>query len=188
LKRDRDRWDARHAAHRDSIPQPDAFLIEHADLLSGGRALDLACGTGSSSIFLAEHGYVVEAIDISAVAISKLQREAQARRLPIHPFVADLDAFPLPVDRYDLVVVFAFFSPTLMPAIAGALRHGGLLIYATYNHRHTSIKPGFNRDYLVPRGGLTPYFPELSILVDEPEAGESGNISRLIAVRQVDIA
>ncbi len=38
-----------------------------------GKALDLACGLGRNSLFLAEHGMTVDAVDISDVALDRLE-------------------------------------------------------------------------------------------------------------------
>jgi hypothetical protein len=95
----------------------------------------------------------------------------------------DLDYCSLPAGFYDLVLVFYFFDPRLIGTIGGCVKPRGLIMYATYNHKHTSVKPGFNPAYLVPPGGLAPYFPDFEILLNEPYAGESNNITRIIAKR-----
>jgi tellurite methyltransferase len=163
------------------MPRPDEFLVTHAPLLTSGIALDLACGRGGEAIFLAERGYRVHAVDISIQALSQLHRVARSRGLDIQPVIADLDYFPLPKDFYDVIVVFYFFAKGLMPGITAALKKGGLVFYATYNQRHTSVNPGFNPDYLVPPAGLLPYFSGFDILAHETEAGPNRNISRVLA-------
>lgn len=163
------------------MPRPDEFLVSHSSFLTSGIALDLACGRGGEAIFLAERGYRVHAVDISAQALVRLQTAARRRGLNIQPVIADLDYFPLPRDCYDVIAVFYFFAKGLMPQITAALKKGGLVFYATYNQRHTSVKPGFNPDYLVPPDGLLPYFSGFDILAHETEAGLNGNVSRLIA-------
>lgn len=181
MKSDREKWNARYAGRDVDFPAADTFLVEHRHFLAAGRALDLACGMGADSIFLAQNGYAVDALDISIPALSRLHREAQRLSLDIRPAVVDLDYFSLPSRLYDLIAVFYFFSPRLMSSIENALREGGLLFYATYNYRHTSVKPGFCRDYLVPPHGLRPYIPHLRVLVHEEEAGPEKNLARLIA-------
>jgi tellurite methyltransferase len=180
---DRVKWDGRYGRETTELPPPDEFLVDHADLLGGGRALDVACGRGATSLFLADRGLAVDAVDISYVALSRLQSEARRVGARVRPFVADLDYYPLPREIYDLVTVFYFFSPRLIPSLKASLKRGGLILYATYNHRHTDVKPGFNEAYLVPRGGLPPYFPEFDIVASEEEAGTSRNICRLVAVK-----
>jgi tellurite methyltransferase len=180
LKKDRERWDQRYLEERGSPFSPDPWLEEHANLLESGRCLDLACGRGGNSMFVADRGYAVHAVDISLAALLELQNEANRRQLDVQCIVMDLDYCSLPVRFYNLVLVFYFFDPRLMNAIEACLKPRGLIVYATYNHKHTSVKPGFNPDYLVPPSGLTPYFPDFQILLNEPYAGESGNLNRMI--------
>jgi tellurite methyltransferase len=181
VKCDREKWDERYAKQDHGLPTADPFLEGHRHLLTSGMALDIAAGFGGNALFVAALGYRVHALDISLRALSVLQAEAQRQKRDLQCIVADLDSFPLPKDHYDLVMVFYFHATSLMASINDCLRPGGLLFYVTYNHRHQSLRPDFCPDYLVPPGGLTRFFPELSILVDEPEAGRDRNISRLIA-------
>ncbi len=109
MKTDREKWDHRYSQETVQTLTPDSFLYDYQGLLSSGRALDAACGLGANSIFLAAHGYEVDAIDISIVAVSRLRAEATHRNLPIRCLVADLDNYILPKQIYDLVVVFYFF-------------------------------------------------------------------------------
>ncbi|MCA1961260.1 MAG: class I SAM-dependent methyltransferase [Desulfomonile sp.] len=184
MKTDRDKWDARYSRTEPAPPTPDSLLVDHADLLTKGRALDLACGMGAESLFAAECGYVVDAVDISTFALTVLNGRARDRGVAVRCIAADLDSFVIPKETYDLVMVFYFFAPGLMAAIEGALKRGGLLFYSTFNHRHTSINPEFNPKYLVPPGGLAKFFPALDILLDEPYGGSDGNVARLIARRR----
>ena len=143
MKSDQERWDRRYEREPSSVPAPDDFLVDHAHLLTAGRGLDVACGRGGNALFLAEQGYRVDAVDVSFNAVATLKVEAVKRSLDVRCFVADLDYYPLPTAYYDLVIVFYFFDPKLVPAIISSLRPGGLVVYATYNYRHTSVKPEF---------------------------------------------
>lgn len=184
MKRDRDRWERKYAGKDRRVSEADPLLTDHANLLTGGRAIDVACGLGANALFVAERGYEVDAVDISLAALKELDGAAKRKGLPVRALLADLDDFPIPRGMYDLVLVFSFFSPLLMPAMQKSLRSGGLLFYATYNLNHTAVQPDFNPKYLVPSGGLGAYFPDLTRVLDEPEAGEAGNVSRLIGRKQ----
>ncbi len=180
MKTDREKWDLRYSKETGAFPSPDEFLISHASILESGRGLDVACGRGGNSIFVAERGYSVDAVDISLQALLPLQTEAVRRRLDIRCVVADLDCYSLARNLYDLVMVFYFFSKPMMTGIRDALKEGGLIFYATFNERHTSVRPEFNPAYLIPPDGLSPYFSDFDIFVHETAAGENGNVSRLI--------
>lgn len=181
MRSDAEKWDAIYADRQDHSLEPDALLSRWSHLLQGGRALDLACGTGANALYLARKGYRVDAVDISIQALRTLKTAAREMNLPVGCVAADLDYWPIPPDTYDAVTVFYFLAPDRMPDIVRSLRSNGLIFYATYNIRHKSEKPGFNEAYLVPAHGLKPYFQSLDILLDEPETGTSGNISCLIA-------
>jgi tellurite methyltransferase len=186
LKPDKEKWERRYAAQNPEIENgegstPDPFLVECRGLLTGGRALDLACGRGGAALYAARLGYSVDALDISLEALRALKARAAREALSVEVAVVDLDYFPMPVERYNLIMVFHFFSRAIAPAISAALRKGGILIYCTYNFRHRSVRPEFNPKFLVPPGGLSPMFPDLEWVVNQPEFGPDLNLSRLVA-------
>ncbi len=180
MKSDGEKWDRRYSAEPERPALPDELLVAHGYLLGKGRALDVACGRGANSLFLAERGYEVDAIDISLVATASLRTEATRRKLKVNCIRADLDNHTLPQDTYDLIIVFYFFSERLIPQIKLALRPEALLFYATYNKNHTSVHPTFNPAYLIESTILGDYFSDFGFILHEPEAGESANISRII--------
>ncbi len=181
MEADRVKWDRRYSVEQEDFDSPDEFLIDHAGMLGSGRALDVAAGVGANSIFLARHGYVVDALDISFVALSRLRAESHKRGLHIQCIVADLDDFAFPGACYDLVTVFYFFSAPLIEQIKACIRQQGLIVYATFNQRHMSVRPEFNPAYLIEPDDLARYFADFELLIHETDAGEAHNISRLVA-------
>jgi SAM-dependent methyltransferase len=49
--------------------------------LAPGRAIDLGCGSGANSLYLAEHGFEVTGVDFSTTALAKATRAAKERGL-----------------------------------------------------------------------------------------------------------
>jgi len=83
---------------------PTADIAEHWALFpSGGTVLDVGCGEGRNSIFLAEHGFVVDAFDISKAGIEKARRIASARGTDVAFFRCDLAQFVFR-KNYDIVL------------------------------------------------------------------------------------
>jgi len=78
--------------------------------LGGDLAADLGCGTGSSSLFLARHGFRVTGIDFSEVAIKSARAEASAGGLTERTrfVVGDLTAEHIAgvEGTFDLVVAY----------------------------------------------------------------------------------
>jgi SAM-dependent methyltransferase len=57
---------------------PNAALVDAVAQLPGGRAVDLGCGEGADAIWLAQHGWHVDAVDLSRTAIDRARAAATA--------------------------------------------------------------------------------------------------------------
>jgi SAM-dependent methyltransferase len=53
-------------------------VVEGPEALPAGRALDIGCGTGTNSIYMARHGWEVTGVDMVARAIAMARRKAAA--------------------------------------------------------------------------------------------------------------
>jgi SAM-dependent methyltransferase len=71
---------------------------------AGTRALDLGCGTGVHSVFLAENGFSVVGVDSSPIAVETTGRRLAERGLKADLAVASIDAIDLPPRSLDLVI------------------------------------------------------------------------------------
>jgi SAM-dependent methyltransferase len=67
------------------------------------RALEIGCGTGTNSVWLAEQGFEVTGIDLAPLAIERAEERARAAGVKAHFLVADVLQLP------DLGNPFAFF-------------------------------------------------------------------------------
>lgn len=143
-------WNARYAGE-DYIfgTAPNQFLANHADLIQPGmRALAVADGEGRNSVWLAEHGALVHAVEVSPLALKKARALAQARGVNIQHEQADLLNWPWPEAEYDLVVAIfiQFASPAQRePIIAGirrTLKPGGMLILQGYTPKQIAFATG----------------------------------------------
>ncbi|MDQ7820921.1 MAG: methyltransferase domain-containing protein [Armatimonadota bacterium] len=129
MRADREKWEQRYqAGERVHDGRPSAILMRWAHLVRPGRALDAATGLGRNALFLASQGFEVDAVDISPTALAQAADRARRRGLRIRWIEADLDCYPLPRARYDLVVVSFFLKRRLVPALKAAVRPGGLLV------------------------------------------------------------
>ena len=85
---------------------PNAALVAEVAQLPPGRALDLGSGEGGDTVWLAERGWQVTAVDIAPTAIGRAQALASSRGIPedrIRWVTADLSTWD-PDGPYDLVV------------------------------------------------------------------------------------
>jgi len=60
------------------------------------RAIDLGCGSGANSVFLAEHGFDVTGVDFSPVALSKARALATEHAVTVTFVQGDLTAGHIP--------------------------------------------------------------------------------------------
>lgn len=71
-------WEERYSSPgRVWSGQVNPWLVEAAEPLPAGKAYDLGCGEGADSVWLAQHGWQVEAVDFSPSALRAGARAAQ---------------------------------------------------------------------------------------------------------------
>ena len=96
-----------------------------------GRALDVACGRGGQSVWAAQRGLSVVALDVSPVAIEATSALAARHAVEdlVDARVTDLDhGLPPGLDSFDLIVCQRYRQPDLLGSLADALVPGGLLV------------------------------------------------------------
>lgn len=135
MEADRIKWNERYGSENSCLGErPSPFLASEMErllrLAPGRRALDIACGEGRNSIFLARHGFQVTGIDISDAGIAKAERQARAEELEIDFRRMDLDGWQTD-GQYDLLLNFNFLLRPLIPEEVRALAPGGLLLFDT---------------------------------------------------------
>lgn len=114
----------------DSSVATSAWVRRFAPLIApGGRVLDVACGGGRHSRYLAGLGHVIEAVDRDEESLAALQG------IPgISTRCADLEGGPWPYGgmTFSGIVVTNYLWRPLLPYLMSALDLGGVLIYETF--------------------------------------------------------
>ncbi|GAB2618373.1 methyltransferase [Paractinoplanes abujensis] len=139
-------WEKHYRAQRGGEKRANPLLVEVAEPLPPGRALDLGCGGGGDTLWLARRGWHVTAVDISRTAVERVQ--ARTAGLDVLGEVHDLDR-SFPEGTFDLISAQYFHTPyemdrpRVLRTAAHALRPGGLLLIVD----HGSTAPwSWNQD------------------------------------------
>src|SRR6478735_5804466 len=133
---DRVRWDERHAARPAPTAGADEPPAAFPDLArwipTEGGALDLACGSGAGSVWLARRGLEVLGVDVSRVAVDRARARAEQAGLAdrCRFEVADLDAGLPAGPAVDVVLCHLFSDRRLDDAVVDRLRPGGVVALA----------------------------------------------------------
>jgi SAM-dependent methyltransferase len=129
-------WDERYSgAGFEWKTEPNQFVAAELGDLTAGRALDLAAGEGRNSVWLAERGWRVTAVDFSRVGLEKGRKLSAARGVQdglIDWVVADLLDYEPPRRAFDLVLIAYLHLEAASRAIvlgraAAAMAPGGTL-------------------------------------------------------------
>lgn len=164
---------------------PSTWVCRFASLIKPhGRVLDLACGTGRNTRWLAEQGWQVEAVDRDAAALASMQGLTN-----ITTRQADLEnaAWPYTGQMFDAIVVCRYLHRPLLPLLANSLTTQGILIYETFMQGHEVYGRPQNPDFLLKSNELLQVFmPDLTIIAFEQgklEQSPPAVLQRICALR-----
>ena len=179
MLQERRKWNEKYLS--ENYPdEPSGIIKQYFRLAGGKKALDIAAGNGRNTIFLAKHGFSVDAVDISDVGLNLFA----GKHPGIHAICADFDDFDIPAGRYDLIINIKFLNRRLFPYIREGLAPGGVLIFQTFLDTLTENKdrPAC-RDYLLRENELLHAFLSLRVLFySEAEERDNGEISALASL------
>jgi SAM-dependent methyltransferase len=123
-------------------PQPEMVALEHAGTF-GPRVLDVGCGTGALSLFMASRGHEVLGVDAVDAAIEQARAKASERGLDAGFVVGDvLPMLPDLGERFDAVVDVGFFHSLtdeqregFARVLASVLEPGGIYAMLCFSDR-----------------------------------------------------
>lgn len=148
----REYWDDRYrSADQLWSGQPNPQLVAQTADVTPGDALDVGCGEGADSIWLASRGWTVTAVDISSVALDRAAAHAAARGEKIARRISwrqgDLLSWDPGSQQFDLVSAQFMYLPeaglrSLHRRLAAAVRPGGTLLIVLHHPDSMHAGPG----------------------------------------------
>jgi len=137
-------WEPHYAASDPGTGGPNPVLVDLVGELAPGRALDLGCGGGGDALWLAQRGWAVLTVDVSATALARAADRTVGAGLTdrVRTERHDLTA-AFPHGAFDLVSAQYLLSPVefdrppMFARAAAAVRAGGMLLIVD----HASVPP-----------------------------------------------
>jgi 2-polyprenyl-3-methyl-5-hydroxy-6-metoxy-1,4-benzoquinol methylase len=170
----REFWDQRYRAPEYIFgTAPNRFLASQQSLFTPGhQVLDVACGEGRNSVWLASLGCDVFGVDISPLALEKAARLATERKVVVTWSEADIRNWEWEAARFDAVVcIFIQFAEPpqrarLFDGFKATLKPGGMLVLQGYTPKQVEYKTGGppQASHMYTAAMLRDAFAELEIL------------------------
>jgi tellurite methyltransferase len=146
-----DRYDDYYRSAPDvfgSAPNP--FLVDHADLIDpSATALDIGCGQGRNTLFLARREITVHALDPSIEAVRTVKMAAEKEGLPIRTIHSGFEDLEPVLDGYGAILVFGVIPDLVRQKVQGlvttiekVLSPNGLLFIMAFG----TWDPGFEQN------------------------------------------
>jgi SAM-dependent methyltransferase len=178
---DKQRWNEKYKEN--NMPNTVSPIIQkYISTAKIGQAIDIACGNGRNTHFLADLGFVVDAVDISDYALSKVRNSATIQKTE-----TDLDKYNLTPNKYDLIVNINYLNRRLVSQMKDALKSGGVVIFETFMIAHGEFQlPTTNLDYLLRKNELLHSFIGLDVIyyeerIDTNLKGERVKVASIVA-------
>jgi SAM-dependent methyltransferase len=186
-KQDLDKWNQRYAEDSYRKNNPVVLLQDWLPEIPVGKALDVACGAGRNSIFLAQSGFRVDAIDVSPEGLRKARQLAESQGLDINWIEHDLDqAFQFDAD-YDLIIVMWYVNLALIPRLCDCLATGGYLLCEEHLISDQDVIGPTCSNYRVAPGSLREAVSGLDVLLYEESIENGSDDERVASARVVGI-
>lgn len=174
---DPNQWDERykkgHTPWETGQPSSELQCVIAESAIQPGRALELGCGTGASSIWLAQHGFDVTALDLSTLAIDRARERAKEAGVRVKFIAADVLNPPA-----DLVGPFDFFFDR---GCYHVVRREDVTAYLNTLRRLT--RPG-TVGLVLTGNASEPHDPGPPVVTDEQIRTELGTLFDIVHLRE----
>lgn len=137
--------------NHEPIASPSPWVKRFAKAIpQGGLVLDLACGGGRHSAFLADLGYSVLAVDRDISAVKSLQNP----KIGLSELDLEASQWPLDGQTFSGIVVTNYLYRPFLDQLPNMLIENGVLIYETFALGNERFGKPSNPNFLLGEGEL----------------------------------
>lgn len=143
-------------------------VVSYGDSKQG---LDLACGAGRDSVYLAQKGWQMTSVDSSEHALSRVNGSAVRANLKVSCIHLDIEKN---IDElldlgqtFDLVVVVRYLHRPLLSVLAALLNDNGHMVYQTFMQGCEKFGSPKNPRFLLQENELAATFSDFKIIQDQ---------------------
>lgn len=162
------------------LGKPRPILVEYVErgAINRGKALDICCGAGTNTIYLALQKFEVTGIDISSTAIEYAKAKAIEAGVSIRFMSQDFLQLPFKDEEFDFVFDMGCFHHvevndrlTFIKGVSRVLRKKGIYMLTCFSYRNGKAWNYFTKSQLFKL--FSPYF-EIGEIRDYPSMEGDG--------------
>ncbi len=140
------------------LGKPRPILIEYAErgLIPKGKALDLCCGAGTNTVYLAQSGLEVAGTDISKTALEIAEKKAHKAKVNINLLNASFIDLPFNDEEFNFVFDMGCFHHVevekrtkFIAGIHQVLKEGGTYMLTCFSYKNGAGWNHFNRQQII---------------------------------------
>jgi ubiquinone/menaquinone biosynthesis C-methylase UbiE len=140
------------------LGKPRPILVEFVEkgFIKKGKALDLCCGAGTNTVYLAKKGFEVTAIDISQKAIEYAKEKAEHANVKINFMMRSFVDLPFQDEEFNFVFDMGCFHhvkiedrASFIGGVYRVLKKGGDYLLTCFSYKNGSAWNHFTEKQLV---------------------------------------
>jgi len=163
MNRDYEDWDQIYRRYPlEALPwelgKPREILVEHVEKgrIKKGKALDICCGAGTNTVYLAGKGFQVIGIDISSQAVEYAKKKAEQANVKIRFMVQNFLELPFENEEFDFVFDMGCFHHveakdrnTFIKGVHRILKGGGSYLMICFSYKNGYAWNHFTKEQII---------------------------------------
>jgi ubiquinone/menaquinone biosynthesis C-methylase UbiE len=140
------------------LGKPRPILVEFIEkgLIKKGKVLDICCGAGTNTVYMAEKGFHVTGIDISPKAIAYAKKKAKQANVNINFMVQNFLSLLFEKAEFDFVFDMGCFHhvkvedrPRFIKGVHRVLRNGGEYLLTCFSYKNGPAWNHFTKKQII---------------------------------------